>query len=742
MVEEELLAECVVLESEGNRSALEEVLSRQPPQEADALRRELDACRRVDVLLGREPGLLSPENPEPAPDPLIGKSLADHEILALIGEGGVGRVYLARQLSLDRPVAFKVLKPSFAGLPHALERFRRESRALAALDHKNILPVYAVGEHAGCGVFMTMPYISGLPLSDVISVMKRTDNPSVSRLRRRIREETMSREEILGRPAPGLLPDEALSFPAFAADVIRQIAGGLSAAHGRGLVHRDIKPSNILLTADGTPYLLDFGLTAEKGRQRLTVVGEMLGTPLYMAPERLGSDKGEEDPRGDIYSLGVSFYEWITGAPPFEGETMHRTLHLIQTAQPVLPSLLKPWIDPVLERIILKCLEKKPSRRYQTADDLQRDLSHWIHRRPLTGTGAVRARSSPSKRSRSKAVLAAALVVAAGSLAGWILPDHKQAEPPLRGPAGLQRPLPPIPQKSAGIGRREEKPPIRKEQEDPDVLWERGMALAGKEGRALMIASYERRPSAARALTLGELFQRQGDGAAAGLYYRKSAALAPADPVPLWKAGLLEASQGRNVDAEESLRSALARKPEELGLRLDLADFLDRIGKRAESLHEQMVLQLLSPPYADPDGLFKAKLPPRWMKVTEDPIQKIYDFRSPDGGASLFIKVFPSQPGTTLEKILRAYYETGPWKVKVLQSRTEKREEGEGLEQEITIDLKKKKIHGLVRLLTIGNRILIAHGYTDQEKFEDHRLILKHTVRNVSLSPPPESPQN
>lgn len=286
-----------------------------------------------------------------------GAVLAHYRIVSRLGAGGMGEVYLAEDLKLERPVALKILPPEVAGDPDRMRRFVQEAKTASALSHPNVAHVFEIGEADGVA-FLVMEYIEGEPLSARI-----------------------------GR-APVAL--------AGAADIALQVADALEAAHAKGIVHRDIKPANIMITPRGHVTVLDFGLakmsrgdtgsTASRlATQFLTDPGMVMGTVQYMSPEQaLGR---EADARSDLFSLGVVLYEMTTGRLPFSGTNANETLMQILRAQPEAMARFNYEIPPELERIVRKCLEKDRERRYQSARELSIDLRNLARDRLPEGAG-------------------------------------------------------------------------------------------------------------------------------------------------------------------------------------------------------------------------------------------------------------------------------------------------------------------------------------------------------------------
>ncbi len=269
----------------------------------------------------------------------------DYELLEEIGRGGQGVVYRARQKSLNRTVALKVIGLGQWATQAHLKRFRREAEAAANLDHPCIVPIYEVGEREG-SCYFSMKFIDGGQLDEVA---KRTP---IS-----IRN---------------------------AAELIAKLARTVHYAHEHGILHRDIKPGNVLLDAKGEPHLTDFGLARLlETKSTVTHTMDVLGTPSYMAPEQASARNEQLTSATDVYGLGAVFYHLLTGHPPFAGGTTFETVRLVLDTEPRQPRLWNPKIDRDLATICLKCLEKDPKRRYSSALALAEDLEHWLKHEPI-----------------------------------------------------------------------------------------------------------------------------------------------------------------------------------------------------------------------------------------------------------------------------------------------------------------------------------------------------------------------
>src|SRR2546430_9136047 len=269
----------------------------------------------------------------------------DYELLEEIGRGGQGVVYRARQKSLNRTVALKVIGLGQWATQAHLKRFRREAESAANLDHPCIVPIYEVSEREG-SCYFSMRFIDGGHLDEVT---KRT--PISTRN---------------------------------AAELIAKLARTVHYAHEHGILHRDIKPGNVLVDAKGEPHLTDFGLARlVETESTLTRTMDVLGTPSYMAPEQARGQNEQLTSATDVYGLGAVFYQLLTGHPPFAGGTTYETIRLLLETEPRQPRLWNPKIDRDLSTICLKCLEKDPKRRYASALALAEDLEHWLRHEPI-----------------------------------------------------------------------------------------------------------------------------------------------------------------------------------------------------------------------------------------------------------------------------------------------------------------------------------------------------------------------
>jgi serine/threonine protein kinase/Tfp pilus assembly protein PilF len=324
---------------------------------------------------------------------LLGE-LGDYELLEEVGRGGQGVVFRARQKSLNRTVALKVISlGQWASKAH-LKRFRLEAEAAARLEHPGIVPIHEVGERDG-SCYFSMKFIEGGQLDEVA------------------RRESMSIRQ--------------------AAELIAKVARTVHYAHEHGILHRDIKPGNILLDAKGEPHLTDFGLARlVETESSITQTLDVLGTPSYMAPEQAVGNNAAVSSATDVYGLGAVLYQLLTGQPPFAGGTTYETIKLLLDTEPRQPRLLNPKIDRDLSTICLKCLEKEPRRRYPSALALAEDLERWLKHEPILGrhTGVFARGKKWVRRNPTSAPLAASLIALVAA-AGWIVWKSELMRPPV-----------------------------------------------------------------------------------------------------------------------------------------------------------------------------------------------------------------------------------------------------------------------------------------------------------------------
>jgi WD40 repeat protein len=354
-----------------------------PPSDGDAARSAVAAETAADS--DTPPSRIAADlvAQSPAPERL---SIPGYEILAELGRGGMGVVYQARQIQLDRVVALKMILSGAHAGPQDLVRFRNEAETVARVQHPNLVQIYEIGDHEG-RPFFSLEYVDGGNLGD----------------------------QIRSVPQP---PDRC-------AELIEALGRAVHAMHCRDIIHRDLKPANVLLTSDGVPKIADFGLAKRLDSNKgATVTGDILGTPMYMSPEQAAGRTKDIGPASDIYALGSILYEMLTGRPPFQAETGWDVVMQVVKEEPVAPSRVHGKVPRDLEIICLKCLEKEPRRRYLTADELAEDLRRYRSGEPIRArrVNAAQRALKWAKRRPALAALAGVTLVATLILlgGGWL----------------------------------------------------------------------------------------------------------------------------------------------------------------------------------------------------------------------------------------------------------------------------------------------------------------------------------
>ena len=286
-----------------------------------------------------------PSGQEPLAAGVRVRYIGDYELLGVLGRGGMGVVYRARQISLNRNVALKMIRNAEFASGDQLRRFQNEAESVALLDHPGIVPIYEVSDYEDQRYF-SMKLIEGDGLD------KRLKHYSEN--------------------------------PRAAARLIAEVADAVHHAHQRGLLHRDLKPANILVDGEGHPHVTDFGLARRiEGESGLTVSGAIMGTPAYMAPEQAMGRNSQVTTASDVYGLGAILYAVLAGQAPFGGDSVLETLEQVRQNPPAAPSRFNAKLAPDLEVICLKCLEKDPKRRYASAQALADDLNRWLNGEPI-----------------------------------------------------------------------------------------------------------------------------------------------------------------------------------------------------------------------------------------------------------------------------------------------------------------------------------------------------------------------
>lgn len=326
----------------GDQPTIEE-FTRDFPALASQIRELFPLLEAIEGVHERDRTLTLGGAPSARMSGRLPECIGPFRIVREIGRGGMGVVYEAEQPALQRHVALKLLHGSTA-TSDCQQRLRAEALALARLDHAHIVPVFDVGDHEGLPYF-TMPLVQGTNLS--------------------------------ARLAEGPLHGRE------SAELLAPVCRAMAEAHRRGIVHRDLKPSNILLDSAGRPFVADFGLARSLDAAALSQTGTMAGTPSYMAPEQ-AVPRGPVGPATDIYGLGAVLYEMLTGRPPFEAASTIETIVMVLEEEPAPPRLLNSTVDPRLEAIAVKCLQKVPAARYASADDLANDLEAYLNDEPVS----------------------------------------------------------------------------------------------------------------------------------------------------------------------------------------------------------------------------------------------------------------------------------------------------------------------------------------------------------------------
>ncbi|MCP3915599.1 MAG: protein kinase [bacterium] len=317
-------------------------------------------------------------------------TLGEYRLLRTLGEGGMGRVFLAQQKSLGRLVAVKIIRPELAGSPTAIARFDREARVVAKLRHPHINTLLGVGVERSVN-YLVMEFVAGRSLADVLHD-------------RRDAHERAPLTDILRWS--------------------REIAEALAYAHREGVVHRDVKPSNIRITPEGHAVLMDFGLARQVGSGSLSLTAGFAGSPVYAAPEQFGDEDGTVDGRTDVYSLGVTLYEGLTGAVPFEDGSFERVMRRVLTEDVPRPMRKGLHLPPDLEVVLLKSIEKDPARRYGSAQAFAVDLDAVLMLRPIQARpdGLLRRVARWARQNRAAS---AAIAVALGALGVFYFADAR-----------------------------------------------------------------------------------------------------------------------------------------------------------------------------------------------------------------------------------------------------------------------------------------------------------------------------
>ncbi len=466
----------------------------------------------------------------------------DYELLTELGRGGMGVVYRARQVSLNRPVALKMIKAGVLAADDDLRRFQNEAEAVALLDHPGIVPVHEVGEHQGQRYF-SMRLVDGGNLAERLSAYR--DDPRA------------------------------------AAALVAEAAEAVLHAHMRGILHRDLEPANILVDPEGHPHITDFGLAKRvEADADLTTSGAILGTPAYMAPEQASGRRGSITTATDVHGLGAVLYAMLTGRGPFGGDSIVDTLTMVREQPPVPPRKFNAKVPRDLEVICLKCLEKDPRRRYSGAQAVVDDLRRWLEDRPILArpVGALERARLWCRRKPAVAALAAAVVLAVVVGTAAVIAVQARANADLRASNAREKERFALAADAIRLFHGEVSRDLLLNEKQFEGL--RGKLLRGAAdfyGRLETLlegqADRDSRASLGRAyFELGELTDEIGDKTAAlgvhakALAVRRALAVGPDTLATAWRdvarslveVGNLQASTGDADVAMASLREALA----------------------------------------------------------------------------------------------------------------------------------------------------------------------------------------
>ncbi len=380
----------------------------------------------------------------------VGPSVPGYEILGELGRGGMGVVYKARQIALNRVVAIKMILAGVNAGPSVIARFLTEAQAVARFQHPNLVQVFEIGEFDGMP-FFTLAYVEGGTLST----------------------------KIAREPQP----------PKYAAETVEQLARAMQYAHDRGIAHRDLKPANILIAPDGMPKITDFGLAKElEGDSGQTQSGQIMGTPSYMSPEQAEGRLDVGHP-ADVYALGAILYDLLTGRPPFAGSSVLDTLEMVRTREPVPPGQLTGKLPRDLETVCLKCLQKDVAKRYPSAGALADDLRRFLEGRPIVARPVGKVEQAVRWAKRKPALagvvsLGIAFVVALMVLVPLLLVAEGRATASAK-EANEAKLFAQGKQKEAEDARADEEAAKKKEEEAKKVAIEKGLFASDQRNKAI-----------------------------------------------------------------------------------------------------------------------------------------------------------------------------------------------------------------------------------------------------------------
>jgi len=363
----------------------------------------------------------------------VGQTLGDFRLIRELGRGGMGVVFEAVQISLQRRVALKVLYPGLSSSVRTLHRFHREAESVSQVSHPSIISVYAVGS-MGATHYFAMRYLPGPNLAQLIDQLQEAQDVGKSTVVIDLGEDSTGDDATaVGFDSPPL--STAARFPVRnyvfqAIEVIARVAEGLDVAHEEGLIHRDVKPGNLVFDRSGQLVLTDFGIAKASHQTTITRTGEFIGSPGYISPEQAMARRVAVDHRTDIYSLGVTLYEFLTLRQPFLEDTLEATLRAILTRNPVSPRKLNPRLPKDLETIVLKAMEKDPDKRFVSAGEMAAELRRILNFEAIQSTpiGPITQVARLVKRNQALAVaIASSFALVIGGFGMWKHLDAKRA---------------------------------------------------------------------------------------------------------------------------------------------------------------------------------------------------------------------------------------------------------------------------------------------------------------------------